>query len=122
MLRVDRRAVASSIRARGARMMLDHGDADCKRRKVVLSGSFLRFPRPLRIFVLGEERLIQFRWEGAMKRPVLNLLGLLLVTLVLVVLLVPELRSSLVGRVRGEPFLDGMPVSYWISRLDNHDV
>ena len=57
-----------------------------------------------------------------MKRPVLNVLGLLLVTLVLLVALVPDWRSSLIGRVRGEPLQDGQPVSFWLGRLEKHGV
>ena len=57
-----------------------------------------------------------------MKRPALSVLGLLLATAVLVVALVPEWRSSLIGRVRGEPLQDGQPVGFWLARLEKHDA
>src|SRR5262249_15015189 len=47
---------------------------------------------------------------------VLVVLGLALAACAL--LLVPVVRFAVLGRLRGEPFHDGRPVSYWVDRLE----
>ena len=57
-----------------------------------------------------------------MKKVVLIILGLLLVTFLVTMLLVPVWRDTLVGRVRGEPFYNDRPSSFWIKQLKDRDA